>query len=117
MRLQRAQLVPISLSLRTPLPTAHGVLDARTGFVVGLEATDGHVGWGECLPLPGFGLESPDSAREALHEGIEALRETVAKFIRRFRSVEQRVWQEGKDVSDCPLEVLDAHWNAAKRTE
>jgi o-succinylbenzoate synthase len=58
--------VPIRLELRTPLTTAHGVIATRTGAVIELVSTSGVSGWGEALPLPGFGLESADEAVAAL---------------------------------------------------
>jgi len=47
----------------------------------------------------------------------EALQEANARFMRRFREVERRVREEGKDLRDCPLPVLDAHWDAVKAAE
>ena len=39
-----------SFSLRQPLRTAAGVLDAREGWLLRIEASDGALGWGEvCL--------------------------------------------------------------------
>ena len=36
------------------------------------------------------------------------------KFARRFRAVEERIKAQGKAMSDCTLEELDAAWNAVK---
>jgi len=36
------------------------------------------------------------------------------KFARRFRAVEERIKAQGKAMSDCTLEELDAVWNAVK---
>lgn len=36
------------------------------------------------------------------------------KFARRFRAVEERIKAQGKEMKDCPLEELDAAWNAVK---
>jgi MazG family protein len=36
------------------------------------------------------------------------------KFTRRFQAVEERVKAQGKAVTDCTLEELDAAWNAVK---
>ena len=47
----------------------------------------------------------------------EALRSTNAKFTKRFQEIEQKVEQEGRDLSDCTLEELDAVWEAAKEKE
>jgi len=37
------------------------------------------------------------------------------KFTRRFHAVEARIKAEGKTLSECTLEELDAAWNAVKR--
>jgi len=47
----------------------------------------------------------------------EALDRTVAKFARRFGDVERRVRQSGKQLADCDLAELDAHWEAVKLEE
>jgi MazG family protein len=47
----------------------------------------------------------------------EALQETDSRFIRRFREVERRVQNEGRTLRDCPMQVLDAHWDAVKADE
>ena len=47
----------------------------------------------------------------------DALDRATAKFMRRFREVERRVRAEGRDLKQCTLEELDAHWEAAKAAE
>ncbi|MBU4201296.1 MAG: nucleoside triphosphate pyrophosphohydrolase [Verrucomicrobia bacterium] len=47
----------------------------------------------------------------------EALNRTVDKFTRRFQAVEQRVRNEGREISQCSLAELDAHWSAVKAIE
>ena len=51
--------------MRASLPTAHGRLTARSGWLLALEAFGGATGLGEALPLPGFGLESAKRAGAA----------------------------------------------------
>lgn len=46
-----------------------------------------------------------------------AMTGTVERFMRRFRAVESRVWAEGRELRECTLEELDAHWEAVKATE
>ena len=77
MRLRSGRIVPVSLALRAPLATAHGPLASRRGFVVCIEDDAGHAGWGECLPLAGFGLETRNTAGAALRTGISALLEAA----------------------------------------
>jgi tetrapyrrole methylase family protein/MazG family protein len=43
-----------------------------------------------------------------------ALRDTSAKFYRRFSFIEQRVRETGKQMTDYPLAQLDAFWDEAK---
>jgi len=47
----------------------------------------------------------------------EVLQRAVNKFARRVQGVEQRVRQEGRELSQCSLAELDAHWNAVKAAE
>jgi o-succinylbenzoate synthase len=54
-RIERTRLHPVRLDLRAPLATGHGLIRQREGFLVEVIAASGTVGWGECLPLPGFG--------------------------------------------------------------
>lgn len=46
-----------------------------------------------------------------------ALRGTVDKFERRFRYIERRLLEEGKDIHRTSLRAMDALWNEAKRKE
>jgi len=64
-----ARVTPVRLALRDPLTTAHGVIDVREGAVLALEDEAGRRGFGEALPLPGFGLETSGEALDAL-EGL-----------------------------------------------
>jgi o-succinylbenzoate synthase len=67
-RIAAARLTNVRLPLRRPLATTRGLLAERSGVVLEVEAEGGARGWGEALPLAGFGLESRDEARRALHE-------------------------------------------------
>ncbi|MDJ0869796.1 MAG: o-succinylbenzoate synthase [Myxococcota bacterium] len=73
MRIVRAELIPIRAPLRVPLDTAHGPIRERLGAVVALTEAGGARGFGEALPLAGFGLESAREARRALERAIRAL--------------------------------------------
>jgi o-succinylbenzoate synthase len=68
-RIVAARITPLRLSLRAPLPTAHGPVTQREGALLELEEEQGARGCGEALPLPGFGLETPAEATRAL-EGL-----------------------------------------------
>jgi o-succinylbenzoate synthase len=61
-------LAPFSLTLRSPLRTAHGELRERTGFTVELRDGQGGEGVGEACPLPDFGTEPIAQTRAALEE-------------------------------------------------
>ena len=54
-----------------------------------------------------LGVDDPESL----------LRETNAKFYRRFRHVEQQAARCGKPISDYSLDELEAWWRDAKRHE
>ncbi|MFC1497818.1 nucleoside triphosphate pyrophosphohydrolase [Verrucomicrobiota bacterium] len=47
----------------------------------------------------------------------EVLRNTVNKFIDRFKEVERRIYEEGRSLQDSSLEEMDAHWEAVKKGE
>lgn len=47
----------------------------------------------------------------------EALRETCARFQRRFSTIEKSAHAEGRHVQDLSLEEMDNRWNQAKETE
>lgn len=70
---QRAKLWPLRLPLRSPLHTAHGTIHAREGFLLEVHDDEGHCGFGEALPLDGFGLESLAACRAALETACRAL--------------------------------------------
>jgi ATP diphosphatase len=46
-----------------------------------------------------------------------ALRDTNAKFERRYRGVEARLEARGQTAGDCDLDTLEDHWRAVKATE
>jgi XTP/dITP diphosphohydrolase/tetrapyrrole methylase family protein/MazG family protein len=46
-----------------------------------------------------------------------ALRGTLRKFSRRFRHVEARLREEGREPGEASLEEMDAYWDDAKRLE
>ncbi len=47
----------------------------------------------------------------------EALRKTISKFISRFRYIEMKAADQGRQLSDMPLEEMDALWDEAKLGE
>jgi tetrapyrrole methylase family protein/MazG family protein len=47
----------------------------------------------------------------------EALRKTISKFISRFRYIEMKAADQGRQLSDIPLEEMDALWDEAKKGE
>ena len=47
----------------------------------------------------------------------EALRKTIARFIHRFRRMEEQAAQQGLDLSRLSLEEMDRLWEAAKSEE
>jgi tetrapyrrole methylase family protein/MazG family protein len=51
------------------------------------------------------------------HDAEDALNLTISKFVRRFKSIERHLHQEGRKVTDCKLDELDAIWNEIKKAE
>ncbi len=58
MRIVTAEVVPLVLTLRRPLATAQGTIDARHGFLLRLHGEDGTVGVGEASPAYWIGESS-----------------------------------------------------------
>lgn len=46
-----------------------------------------------------------------------ALERTNKKFIKRFKYIEEKISEDGKDMRDMNLEQLDVYWNKAKELE
>ncbi len=44
----------------------------------------------------------------------EALRKTIGRFMNRFHYIEKKLEEEGKDLSQTPLEEMERLWNEAK---
>lgn len=51
------------------------------------------------------------------HESEELLNENIAKFMRRFQSLENHLHTENREIEKCSLAELDAVWNAVKAEE
>jgi len=47
----------------------------------------------------------------------DALRRTISKFISRFRHIEMRAGEQGRELSDMTLSEMDALWDEAKKKE
>ncbi|OGW61195.1 MAG: nucleoside triphosphate pyrophosphohydrolase [Nitrospirae bacterium RBG_16_64_22] len=45
----------------------------------------------------------------------DALRKTISKFIRRFRHIEEKAHEAGRDLGEMTLAEMDALWEEAKR--
>lgn len=45
----------------------------------------------------------------------DALEKTNRKFIKRFTYMEQKIKEQGKQISDCSLAEMDVFWNEAKK--
>ena len=73
MRVRRALLRGFALPLVRPLPTAHGGVGTRLGWLVELEGEDGVCGFGEATPLPSFGTETPAACLRALSRECDRL--------------------------------------------
>lgn len=58
----RIELRPYRLPLRAPWVSAAGVVEERRGWLLALYDSRGHIGYGECAPLPQAGTESHDEA-------------------------------------------------------
>ena len=66
MKIVSATLTRIRLQLRVPLATARGRISVLEGALLAITTESGAQGFGEALPLEGFGAESPVAACETL---------------------------------------------------
>ena len=66
MNLAAAEWLPYALPLRAPWRTSRGTLHERSGRLLRLQTSDGLTGWGDCAPLPEFGID--EAAAEAFAE-------------------------------------------------
>ena len=57
MKVGAADWLPYCLPLRRPWQTSRGTLNERHGRLLRLTADDGRTGWGDCAPLPEFGID------------------------------------------------------------
>lgn len=46
----------------------------------------------------------------------EALERTNRKFMQRFQHIEQRAYEQDKNVKDMTLDEMEEYWNEAKKT-
>ena len=51
------------------------------------------------------------------HESEELLNENIAKFMRRFQGLENRLHAEGRELDACSIDELEAVWQAVKHEE
>lgn len=73
MTIVHADCYAYALPLRRPLTLAGQPVAEREGGLLRLETADGHVGWGDAAPLPGFSAESRADAVAALVEAVRGL--------------------------------------------
>ncbi len=51
------------------------------------------------------------------HESEELLNENIAKFMRRFQGLENRLYDEGRELETCSIDELEAVWESVKKEE
>lgn len=56
------QFEPYQRSFKTPLKTAYGIWETRSGIILSLTDEHGKIGWGEIAPLSWFGSETLEDA-------------------------------------------------------
>ena len=72
MKLLEAHLAPYVLPFLTPFQAAGAQWSERRGWILKLQAA-GHLGFGECAPLPGFSAENLAHAERDLRRLVRAL--------------------------------------------
>ena len=69
---------PYQRRFRQPLQTSHGSWEMREGIILRLGDQAGREGWGEIAPLPWFGSETLEQARDFCHQlGEEVTEEEI----------------------------------------
>ena len=58
MNIVAADWLPYALPFKRPWQTSRGVLHSRHGRLLRLRTADGRTGWGDCAPLPEFGIDA-----------------------------------------------------------
>lgn len=71
MNIVAADWIPYCLPLRRPWQTSRGTLTERRGQLQRLTDADGRTGWGDCAPLPEFGID--EAAARAFAEECATL--------------------------------------------
>lgn len=56
MKIVAADWLPYALPLKRPWQTSQGEISERQGRLLRLQTADGLTGWGDCAPLPEFGI-------------------------------------------------------------
>jgi o-succinylbenzoate synthase len=70
-----ADWLPYALPLKRPWQTSRGDIGERQGRLLRLQTADGRIGWGDCAPLPEFGIDEPAAtafAEETAHLDLVA---------------------------------------------
>jgi o-succinylbenzoate synthase len=73
-KIAAARVKPVRLQFARPVGTARGVVDSRASVILELADSDGHAGYGEAAPWPGFGTEREAEALAALEEVARSMR-------------------------------------------
>ena len=73
MIIQNISLEPYQIKLKQPFRTASGIHEIREGLIISIE-TDGHKGFGEAAPMPGFSPDMLFECRNLIEGFIFALK-------------------------------------------
>jgi O-succinylbenzoate synthase len=68
------RLFTYRLPLTQPVTFGAVTVAERTGLVVRLESAEGHIGWGEAAPVPGFSIEGCDQVEVELIDCLHAVK-------------------------------------------
>ncbi|MDZ4316086.1 MAG: o-succinylbenzoate synthase [Azonexus sp.] len=61
MKVVSADWLPYCLPLKHPWQTSQGILRERPGRLLRIKTKDGAIGWGDCAPLPEFGISEANA--------------------------------------------------------
>ena len=73
MKIGSVRLRPVELRFARPVRTARGTFTGRSSVILELRDGQGHAGYGEAAPWPGFSLETTEESLQALQRAVPRL--------------------------------------------
>lgn len=114
MKLIAADWLPYVLPLRHPWQTSRGDFTQREGSLLRLQSADGLTGWGDCAPLPEFGITAAAAtafAEETAH--LDLVAQKTGLPLHAWLSGEPPVANVAVNAHFGPISTVDRAWQEA----